>query len=152
MISHLEADCAENRAHGDEHQELIGCVQHDCAACKAALSDADRLKKIIRDACAKWFGNVSADPFHQDIESGGLLLLESIDESHAALIKALAERSDLLAALKTSVAVSDRIAQLWDCDQDTKVGKALMAMAGRLPKYAADIDSIHAAIAKAGGK
>lgn len=36
----------------------------------------------------------------------------------------------------------------WDSDEDSKVGKLLLALSGVLPKYRSDIDEIHAFLAR----
>lgn len=57
---------------------------------------------------------------------------------------------DLLAALKSAIAVASQARVEWDnAPSGMKAGKLLIALSGDLPKYRADIDAIHAAIAKA---
>jgi hypothetical protein len=59
---------------------------------------------------------------------------------------------ELLNALRSVVAIADECAREWDGDNDMRVGKILLALAGTNRGYRADIDAIHAAIAKAEGR
>ena len=63
-----------------------------------------------------------------------------------------ATQTELLEALESFAKIASEAAALWDADQDMKVGKLLLALAGYKPRYRADIDKIHAAIAKAKGE
>jgi hypothetical protein len=54
------------------------------------------------------------------------------------------ERDRLRDALDSFVRIADEAATQWDNDNDARVGKMLLAMAGRVPRYRADIDAIHA--------
>lgn len=57
---------------------------------------------------------------------------------------------DLLAALKAAVKVADEARDEWDkAPEGMRAGKLLIALSGRLKGYRADIDAIHAAIARA---
>ncbi len=60
-----------------------------------------------------------------------------------------AMRNELLEALETMVKVADEAHQHWDADRDMKVGKYLLAMAGNLKGYRADLTKVHEVIAKA---
>lgn len=73
------------------------------------------------------------------------LLGEAIDTA-IALIEM---HDEILAALKDSVSVAKTARDHWDKDQDSKVGKYLIALSGGLPGYDKRTDEIHAAIAKA---
>ena len=55
----------------------------------------------------------------------------------------------LIAALKSAVSIAAEAHAKWDADEDHRVGKMLMALAGWMKGYRADIDAIHAAIAEA---
>lgn len=59
----------------------------------------------------------------------------------------LAERDQLLAALNAYIKFSDEAALLIDEDKEVKALKLLLAMAGRAPKYRADVDAARAATA-----
>lgn len=48
-------------------------------------------------------------------------------------------------ALLTVEAIAAEAHTAWDADNDMRVGKILIALAGRAPRYRADIDRIHAA-------
>lgn len=50
----------------------------------------------------------------------------------------------LQAALDTFVSVAEEAFREWDKDNDPRVGKILLALAGHAPGYRADVDSIHA--------
>lgn len=69
-------------------------------------------------------------------------------DSNASL---MAAAPDLLEALESFVALSSYTHSEWDADNDARVGKMLLALSGSLRGYRADIDKIHAAIAKAKG-
>lgn len=59
------------------------------------------------------------------------------------------EVSELVAALEKLVEVVNITHDYWDKDQDAKVGKLLAAMGGHLPKYRADLDSVHEILRRA---
>jgi hypothetical protein len=61
-------------------------------------------------------------------------------------------QADLLAACCALVQAARDAHEHWDADRDMKVGKLLMAMAGRLPGYRPNLDVAHAAIARAEGR
>ena len=54
-------------------------------------------------------------------------------------------------ALRLVVGWADFLHAKWDSDQDHKVGKGLLALAGRMPGYAPDTDGIHGFIAEVNG-
>ena len=56
---------------------------------------------------------------------------------------------DLVKVLKTMVAVSKETWKEWDSDNDSRVGKLLIALSGNAAGYRADIDGVHAVLAKA---
>lgn len=56
------------------------------------------------------------------------------------------QRDELLAALLDAVSVANTSLEYWDKDNDVKVGKYLIALAGRLPGYDGRTDAIHKAI------
>lgn len=66
----------------------------------------------------------------------------------AVLAETKRQRDDLLDALIHFKIQAGVAYDYWDADQDSKVGKRLLALAGRLPGYHKDIDAAHAAIAK----
>lgn len=51
----------------------------------------------------------------------------------------------LQAAIDTLVGIAEEAFREWDKDNDPRVGKILLALAGHAPGYRADIDAIHAA-------
>lgn len=55
----------------------------------------------------------------------------------------------LTSALETMVKVADQAFNLWDADEDAKVGKYLKAMAGHLKGYREDLTQAHDALAAA---
>lgn len=55
---------------------------------------------------------------------------------------------ELKAALGLCRSVAEEAHADWDNDKDSRVGKILIALSGRLPKYRTDTDQISAAIAK----
>jgi hypothetical protein len=59
----------------------------------------------------------------------------------------VAEQAKLLGAADVALELVKRWAEHahshWDADEDHKVGKCLMALAGHLPRYAPDTDGIH---------
>jgi hypothetical protein len=52
-------------------------------------------------------------------------------------------------ALKIVISVAKEAHAAWDADNDSRVGKILMALSGYRPGYRADIDAIHATLALA---
>lgn len=57
---------------------------------------------------------------------------------------------DVLAALKSAVTIAEEAREAWDAaPNEVRAGKLLIALAGDCPGYRADIDAIHATIAKA---
>lgn len=71
-------------------------------------------------------------------------LLEEADEAAAAV-------AELVAAVRGIRELAIKASGHWDADEDMKVGKILMAMAGQLPKYDQRADALHAALAAFGG-
>lgn len=63
-----------------------------------------------------------------------------------------AENARLREALGGAVALATKAHGHWDSDQDMKVGKILLAMAGALPGYDRQADAIHAALAQEQGE
>lgn len=57
----------------------------------------------------------------------------------------------LVTVLQDVVMLAEEMHTHWDNDRDAKVGKYLLALAGRLPGYDKRTDEIHAAIANATG-
>ncbi len=58
-----------------------------------------------------------------------------------------AQIAGLREALEKAKHVAAEAYREWDADNDPRVGKLLAALAGSMPKYRADIDAIHAALA-----
>ena len=56
------------------------------------------------------------------------------------------ERDELLSALEDAVSVAYSAHDHWDKDQDSKVGKYLIALAGWMPGYDGRTDAVHNAI------
>ena len=71
-----------------------------------------------------------------NMEAAVLLLREA-----AAVIET---QGQLRAALALAIRWADSTLADWDADRDSKVGKKLSALAGRLKHYAPDTDIIHA--------
>jgi hypothetical protein len=63
----------------------------------------------------------------------------------------LVQRDELLTALNDAVQIAKVAHEYWDSDQDSKVGKYLMALAGYLPGYSGLTDGIHKAISASKG-
>lgn len=65
------------------------------------------------------------------------------------------ERDEVREALETALRLMHTTRHIaiiahghWDNDEDSKVGKLLLALSGMLPKYRPDIDEIHAFLAR----
>lgn len=73
---------------------------------------------------------------------------DCITKSERTAYKAMRE------ALENAISIANEAYNEWDRDNDMRVGKILIALAGRMPKYRPDIDQIHAAmaLAKEGGQ
>lgn len=69
----------------------------------------------------------------------------------ADLIRRLAaERDDLSGALAMAVKVADEAQAEWDAaPEGMRAGKLIIALSGRAPRYRAEIDKIHATLARA---
>lgn len=74
-------------------------------------------------------------------ESDGWAAVASTRNLNLALIAE--ERDQLRRALDSFAQIADEAATQWDNDNDARVGKMLIAMAGRVPGYRADIEAIH---------
>lgn len=60
------------------------------------------------------------------------------------------ETLTLAAALESAIRIADEARDEWDAaPSGMKAGKLLIALSGNLPGYRADIDAIHAALARA---
>ena len=59
---------------------------------------------------------------------------------------------DMLKALESIVEIAKEAHKNWDADEDMRVGKILMALAGRNDGYREDITNIHATITQAKGE
>ena len=64
--------------------------------------------------------------------------------------EALQDVANLAAALKSVPKIANEVRDYWDADQDSKVGKNLKALGGFIG-YRADVDALHAAIARIEG-
>lgn len=75
------------------------------------------------------------------------------DKGQVELASLRLERDQLRSALEDAVSVGKTAFELWDSDQDAKVGKYLKALTGDLPGYDGRTDAIHKAMAasKKGG-
>ncbi len=73
------------------------------------------------------------------------------DEILVAEIEQLrADKTTLVAALQAAVKIAHEARVQWDeAPNGMRAGKLLIALSGKCPGYRADIDAIHAAIAKA---
>lgn len=65
--------------------------------------------------------------------------------------EALQDVANLAAALKSVPKIAAQAHDYWDADQDSKVGKIIIALSGRLIGYRSDVDAIHTAIARIEG-
>jgi hypothetical protein len=110
-------------------------------------------ERIFADPCAGWGPEkahqddveyIRADITFEAVYGSQAL----VDQLRSELEQARADKADLLEALKGAKEIAKAALQYWDTDQDAKVGKTVMAMAGELPKYRADTDSLHAILAK----
>lgn len=68
------------------------------------------------------------------------------DIGREVLGEAATEIERLRDALRYMRGLADEVHSHWDADNDSKVGKLLLAMSGRLPKYRDDIDKVLALI------
>ncbi len=85
-----------------------------------------------------------------DVNGVTELALEAFqrEAQHKAALQTAARA--MLAALKAAVKVADEARDEWDkAPNGMRAGKILNALSGYVPKYRADIDAIHAAIAAA---
>lgn len=101
-------------------------------AISAAKRDATRLKEFIRRIApggCRMFSQGDACE----------CLLCAVDRLYANAEKLRAERIAIL----TLIEYAKETEALWDADHDMKVGKRLLAMAGDLPGYSAELDNIH---------
>ena len=86
----------------------------------------------------------------QTIASQRAQLVVPVRQINADLVFAA---RDLHLALVAAVKVADEARDEWDAaPAGMKAGKLLIALSGRLTGYRADIDAIHAALAKAEGR
>lgn len=69
------------------------------------------------------------------------------------LIRVNGVNTELLAALRAAVRIAEEARREWDAAPNgMRAGKLLIALGGGCKGYRADIDAIHAAIAKAEGR
>lgn len=67
-----------------------------------------------------------------------------VDVPEEVVICELQEQNKLLLdALKTVVTIAEETRKSWDADEDMRVGKILIALAGKNDGYRSDIDWIH---------
>lgn len=95
-------------------------------------------------ACVNACAGIPTDDLEQ-CPSGGLFHLADMAN------EVVKQRDELLAALNDAVQIAKVAHEYWDRDQDSKVGKYLMALAGNLPGYSALTDGVHKAIASVNG-
>lgn len=74
---------------------------------------------------------------------------EALESERAANAILTAENDRLRKVLATVPVIAGLVHKLWDSDQDSKVGKWLIALAGGCPGYTALTDELHAAITTA---
>lgn len=78
--------------------------------------------------------------------------LENIMAQYVEEYDGVAEQNKLLLdALKTVVALAEETHKSWDADEDMRVGKILIALAGKNDGYRSDIDWIHELIKQCEG-
>lgn len=82
-----------------------------------------------------------------EADANARFICEAVNQ-HAALI---AQRDALREALRSVIKLANEAHREWDADNDMRVGKILIALSGSMPRYRADIDAIHAALALAEG-
>jgi hypothetical protein len=91
--------------------------------------------------------------FAERIDPPQIFVSPEMRAAAAAELRRLHEvNTELLEALQLVVTLADEMHTHWDNDHDAKVGKCLLALSNRLPRYDKRFDSIHAAIAKATGE
>lgn len=83
------------------------------------------------------------------IARDGFTIIATLHHDREGVAESLAAAPDLLFALKRAVSVAAEAARAWDADNDSRVGKLLLALEGSRKGYRADIDGIHEAISKA---
>ncbi len=74
---------------------------------------------------------------------------ERAEFSYGERSKLESQCGDLQDALDDAVSVAKTAFEHWDNDQDSKVGKYLLALAGRLPGYDGRTDAVHKALSNA---
>lgn len=81
------------------------------------------------------------------------------DRASDACASVQKERDDLREELTTALRLMHTARHIaiiahghWDGDEDSKVGKLLLALSGLVPKYRADIDEIHAFLSRYEGE
>lgn len=77
--------------------------------------------------------------------------LKEVLPNYAAYNALHKQRDELLAALEDAVSVAKTAHEHWDKDQDSKVGKYLIALSGRLIGYDGRTDAVHKAITSVKG-
>lgn len=133
-LRHAEARIAELEAAIRAHRAAKAddrCIEDDDAL-YAALGDDIPCDRRVGDKfamlrnCARFIEN--------RCEGGGW----------PSYVEVEAERDAARQALDRFVAAANDALQAWDADRDSRVGKLLAALAGRLPGYRADVDAAHA--------
>lgn len=83
---------------------------------------------------------------------GPVVFARTADEMQANA-RLIAAAPALYEALKAAVSIAEEARKEWDAAPNgMRAGKLLIALAGHIKGYRADIDAIHAALAKAEGR
>ena len=78
---------------------------------------------------------------HQQCDAGKIIAdYAEFADKEIERLRALLDKSR--AALQLVVGMAGKAYDYWDADEDHKVGKILMALAGRMPLYCPDTDII----------
>ena len=113
-----------------------------CADAPGDGTSEANARRIV--ACVNACAGIPTDDLER-CPSGGLFHLADMAN------EVVKQRDELLAALNDAVQIAKVAHEYWDRDQDSKVGKYLMALAGNLPGYSALTDGVHKAIASVNG-
>lgn len=126
---------------------------------KAEVTQADidlaKLWKIDPDQYEGDFVPDLAQHFAERRAEARKELSASRDRASDACATVQRERDEAREALETALRLMHTARHIaiiahghWDADEDSKVGKLLLALSGMLPKYRPDIDEIHAFLAR----
>lgn len=123
-------------------ENVLGALkdaQADRAALKTALNREAALKAEIERLA---YLNKRLQDVLDNKASYEKLWAEEAEKREAAE----ARNRALVEALRAAIKVAREAHKEWDADNDPRVGKLLMALAGYVKGYRADIDGIHAAL------